>query len=112
MAYGILDDAEAAKIHKVRRHACVFAGSHTHKSNNPTPPPPNKPKTLQLVQARKAKGSTIYSPSPVKKGGAGNGKKKAAAPPKKKKAKLDDDVPVDTGLAEAGDEGVGTLSFS
>lgn len=72
----------------------------------------------QLVQARKAGGkSAIYSPSPVKKGGAanGNGKKKAAAaPPKKrtKKTKLDDDVPVDTGLAEAGDEGVGTLAFS
>jgi hypothetical protein len=66
------------------------------------------------VQARKASGKpgAMYSPSPAKKPAAnGNGKKKAA-PPKKKKARYDDDVPVDTGLAEAGDEGVGTLGFS
>lgn len=77
--------------------------------------------THQVIQQRKASGGkgAMYSPSPAKPNG--NGKKKAApaaASSKKgkggggKKIKLDEDVPVDTGLAEAGDEGVGTLGFS
>jgi len=73
-------------------------------------------KIFKNVQARKAKG-TICSPSPVKKstaarakkgggeGGGGGGKKK-------KKSRLDDDVPVDTGLMEGGVEGVGSMSFA
>lgn len=79
--------------------------------------------THQVIQQRKASGGkgAMYSPSPAKPAN-GNGKKKAApaaaASSKKgkggggKKIRLDEDVPVDTGLPEAGDEGVGTLGFS
>lgn len=74
-----------------------------------------------MIQQRKASGKAapmFSSPSPAKANGAGagnGGKKKAGAKAgggAKKKIRLDEDVPVDTGLAEAGDEGVGTLGFS
>ncbi len=116
VAYGILEEDVAAKIHKVRRppdhrglHMMRVYAIHTPPAHTHT----------QLVQARKASGKpgTMWLPSPGKgtsSNGNGNGKKKAgaAAAKGKRKMRLDDDIPMDTGLAEAGDEGMGTLGFS
>ena len=69
------------------------------------------------IQKRKAGGKgDLFFPSPVKGGGGGGGgggkKKVGGGGGRNRGSRLDDDVVGDSGLMEAGDEGVGAMSFA